>query len=99
MSFRYPLMGVVFGLYVVKELYMLGMGAVMLRRGFRMDGAQWYGKVCTAVTYAVVFLLLVIPGMPEQVSDALIGICLAATVFAFVGYVAFYARAWRSLSK
>ena len=99
MSFRYPLMGVVFGLYVVKELYMLGMGAVMLRRGFRMDGAQWYGKVCTAVTYAVVFLLLAIPGMPEQVSDALIGICLAATVFAFVGYVAFYARAWRSLSK
>ena len=99
MSFRYPLMGVVFGLYVVKELYMLGMGAVMLRRGFRMDGAQWYGKVCTAVTYAVVFLLLVIPGMHEPVSDALIGICLAATVFAFVGYVAFYARAWKGLTK
>lgn len=44
------------------------------------------------MTYAVVFLLLVIPEMPEQVSDALIGICLAATVFAFVGYVAFYAE-------
>lgn len=99
MSFRFPLMGVVFGLYVVKELYMLAMGAVMLRRGFRMDGAQWYGKVCTAVTYAVVFLLLVIPGMPEQVSSTLIGICLAVTIAAFVGYIGFYARAWKNLSK
>lgn len=96
---RFPLMGAVFVLYLAKEGYMLIMGAVMLRRGYRMDGAQWYGKVCTAVTYAVVFLLLVIPGMHEPVSDALIGICLAATVFAFVGYVAFYARAWKGLTK
>ena len=85
MAFRYPLMGVMFGLYVVKELYMFCMGAYMLKRGFRMDGAQWYGKVCTAVTYGAVFLLLVIPGMPKPVSDGLIGLCLFVTLAAFVG--------------
>ena len=84
MAFRYPLMGVMFGLYVVKELYMFCMGAYMLKRGFRMDGAQWYGKVCTAVTYGAVFLLLVIPGMPKPVSDGLIGLCLFVTLAAFL---------------
>ena len=51
------------------------------------------------MTYAVVFLLLVIPGMPEPVSDTLIGVCLAVTVFAFACYIVFYARAWKSLTK
>ena len=96
MSFRYPLMGVVFGLYVVKELYMLGMGAVMLRRGFRMDGAQWYGKVCTAVTYAVMLALLVIPGLSRRSANALICLCLAVTAMAFVGYINFYQRVRKS---
>ena len=99
MAFRYPLMGVMFGLYVVKELYMFCMGAYMLKRGFRMDGAQWYGKVCTAVTYGAVFLLLVIPGMPKPVSDGLIGLCLFVTLAAFVGYALFYFKAWKGLSK
>ncbi len=98
MSFSYPLMGVMFGVYVVKELYMFCMGAYMLRRGFHMDGpvvrqSLHRRDLRRGIPPAGH------PGMPEQVSDALIGICLAATVFAFVGYVAFYARAWRSLSK
>lgn len=99
LAFDFPLMRAVFALYVVKEGFMGVMGLIMLRRGFKLDGAMWYGKVCTAVTYAVVFLLLVIPGMPEQVSSTLIGICLAVTIAAFVGYIGFYARAWKSLSK
>ena len=49
LALRFPLMGAVFALYLAKEGYMLVMGAVMLRRGYRMDGARWYGKVCTAV--------------------------------------------------
>lgn len=99
MSFRYQLMGVMFGIYVVKELYMFCMGAYMMKRGFKMDGAQWYGKVCTAVTYGVVFLLLVIPNMPAPVRDGLIGLCLFVTIAAFAGYAIFYMKAWKNLSK
>lgn len=99
MSFRYPLMGVVFGLYVVKELYMLGMGAVMLRRGFRMDGAQWYGKVCTAVTYAVIFVLLLFPKLPSEWQTALISVQIAVTLMAFALYAAYYRRVWKRMKK
>ena len=48
------------------------MGLIMLRRGFRMDGAMWYGKVCTAVTYLVVFVLLLCPQLDRQIQTALI---------------------------
>ena len=96
---RTPLVWLLLAAHILRETLMAAAGLYMLRVLGQVYGAQWYGKVCTAVTYAVVFLLLVIPEMPEQVSDALIGICLAATVFAFVGYVAFYARAWKALTK
>ena len=99
MSFSYPLMGVMFGVYVVKELYMFCMGAYMLKRGFMMDGAQWYGKVCTAVTYGAIFLILIIPNMSAQVRDGLIGLCLFMTIAAFAGYALFYARAIKRLTK
>lgn len=97
MAFRYPLMGLMFAVYLVKELYMFFMGAYMMKRGFKMDGAQWYGKVCTAVTYGSVFLLLVIPGLPDSAALGLIGLCLFVTLAAFAGYVLFYRRAKRGL--
>ena len=97
MAFRYPLMGLMFVVYLVKELYMFFMGAYMMKRGFKMDGAQWYGKVCTAVTYGSVFLLLVIPGLPDGAALGLIGLCLFVTLAAFAGYVLFYRRAKRGL--
>lgn len=97
MAFKYPLMAVMFGLYVVKELYMFCMGAYMMKRGFKMNGAQWYGKVCTAVTYGAVFLLLVIPSMPGYVSDGLMCLCLFVTSAAFLGYFLYYRRAKRRM--
>ena len=96
LAFRFPLMCAVFALYLVKEGYMLVMGAVMLRQGSRMDGARWYGKVCTAVTYGVTCSLLVVPNMPRRVSNGLICLCMAVTVMAFIGYVNFYCRVRRS---
>ena len=92
-------MGAVFGLYVVKEGFMAVMGFVMLRRGFRLDGAMWYGKVCTAVTYAVVFLLLIFPMMREEVRVSLICVQLGVALFSFVMYALLYHRIWLKSKK
>ena len=99
LAFRFPLMGLVFALYVVKEGFMAVMGVVMLRRGFRMDGAMWYGKVCTAATYAVVFLLLIVPMMVAWLRIMLICVQLGITLFSFIMYAAFYRRAWVNMKK
>ena len=99
LAFRFPLMGLVFALYVVKEGFMAVMGFIMLRRGFRMDGAMWYGKVCTAVTYGVVFLLLLVPMMESWLRTTLICVQLGITLFSFIMYAAFYRKVWVRMKK
>ena len=99
LAFRFPLMRLMFVVYVVKEGFMAIMGFIMLRRGFRMDGAMWYGKVCTAVTYAVVFLLLIVPMMPGWMCTALIGVQLGVTIFSFIMYAVFYYKVWTGMKK
>lgn len=99
LAFRFPLMRLVFALYVVKEGFMGVMGLVMLRRGFRMEGAMWYGKVCTAVTYVVIFVLLLLPELNGAAQTALIGVQIAVTLLAFILYAAYYRRVWRGMKK
>ena len=88
-------MRLVFILYVVKEGFMAIIGFIMLRRGYRMDGAMWYGKLCTAVTYVVIFLLLLIPDMPDWVNASLILLQIAITLFSFIMYARFYRKVWK----
>ena len=92
LAFRYPLMRAVVLLYIVKEGYMLIMGGLMMKKGRYMDGAQWYGKVCTAYTYVMIFLLLLIPGMPDMATKAMIGLCCLIMLFTLASYVLFYGR-------
>ena len=92
LAFRYPLMRAVVLLYIVKEGYMLIMGGLMMKKGRYMDGAQWYGKVCTAYTYVMIFLLLLIPGMPDMATKAMIGLCCLIMLFTLAKYVLFYRR-------
>ena len=99
LAFRFPLMRLVFALYVVKEGFMAIMGLIMLRRGFRMDGAMWYGKVCTAITYAVVFLLLLVPGMAPWFQAALISLQIVVTLFSFIMYAIYYHKVWKQMKK
>ena len=44
--------------YVLKEGFMAVVGLVMLRRGKKLDGAKWFGKVCTFVFYLVTVTLI-----------------------------------------
>ena len=99
LAFDFPLMRLVFALYIVKEGFMGVMGLVMLRRGFRLDGAMWYGKACTAVTYLVIFALLLFPGMPGPAQTALITVQIAMTLFSFIMYARYYRAVWRGMKK
>ena len=83
LAVRYPLMRAVLALFVIKEGFMLAMGALLLPRGRKLDGAMWFGKVCTAVLYAVLFLLLLLPGIGTAAANVLIGICGVFLLFSF----------------
>ena len=72
LSFRFPLMTVLAVLFVIKEGFMGIMGILMLRKGRMLNGAMWFGKVCTAVLYLVMFLLILIPNIPMTGANILI---------------------------
>lgn len=87
-----------FGLFVVKEVYMTVMSLVILKHnGNRMDGAKWYGKVCTAVLFISMILLFLGPviHLPIYVITVLIAVCAAFLVFALVMYTPVFIRLYR----
>ena len=92
LAIRYPLMRAVLVLFVIKEGFMAFMGALLLPRGKKLDGAMWFGKVCTAVLYAVLFLLLLLPGIGATAANVLIGICGAFLLFSFLMYIPVFRR-------
>ena len=95
LMFRYSGMRWLVGLMVVKEGFMAVMGAINLRHGKKLDGARWFGKVCTAVLYAVLFLLLLLPGIGTAAADVLIAVCGVFLLFSFLMYVPVFQRMWK----
>lgn len=92
LAVRYPLMRAVLVLFVIKEGFMVVMGALLLPRGKKLDGAMWFGKVCTAVLYAVLFLLLLLPGIGTAAADVLIAVCGVFLLFSFLMYIPVFRR-------
>ena len=87
LAVRYPQMWVLIVLMVVKEGYMGLMGLHFLKKGKMLNGAMWYGKVCTATLFAGMFLLFLVYDMPSVAVNTIIGIMMAVMAAALVMYV------------
>ncbi len=59
-------------LMIVKEGFMAVMGLINLRHGKKLDGAKWYGKVCTATLFVVLGVLVFMPKISGEVANILI---------------------------
>ena len=85
---RYPMMYALSALFAVKELTMLAVGYLLLRKENAISGARWYGKVNTAVFYGVSVFLILMPDMPRTAANLLIaasGIVMLATFAMYLG--------------
>lgn len=89
---RYSLLWVLFGIMVLKEGFMLLVGYLKLRQGKKLNGASWYGKVCTALLFGVICLLLFWVEIPAPLANGLIGLCLAVHIFAWFMYALEYRK-------
>ena len=58
-------------LFVIKELSMLINGIILLRKGKKLDGAMWFGKVSTAVFYFSTFIMILFPMLNSMVENIL----------------------------
>lgn len=101
LAIEYRLLIPVIALLVIKELSMAVLGVVFLRKGRKLKGAHWYGKVSTVVFYAVMFILLAVPysKMPFALSTVLITISGAWMLFSFIMYVHQYVIMWQDIKE
>ena len=92
LSFRYPTMRYLVILFVVKEMFMGIMGAIMLKKGSMMDGARWYGKLCTAVLYGAMVIMMLVVDLSYFAAGLIISISIIMNIFSFACYIVYYAR-------
>lgn len=93
--YHYPVMFYFLILFVAKEIYMAVMGLLLIHRGQGVNGAQRYGKICTAVNDAGCFLLLLFPDIPYFAGSILIGIMMVITIFSWIKYMKFHVSLWK----
>ena len=72
MSFKYSIVVFMVVFYIIKEGYMAVAGIISIRAGHKIEGAMWYGKVCTFATYVILIVLLLFPNMPEVMVNVLV---------------------------
>ena len=99
LAVRYPLMWLLIGLMVMKEGYMAVMGAIFLKKGRMIDGAMWFGKVCTATLFVGLLVLFLFPGLDITVVDTVIGLMMIVMLYTLIKYVILYRRMWREVRE
>ncbi len=96
---RYPLMVWLAALLLFKELVLAVLGAVFLHIGKKMDGAQWCGKIATVILDCSLVILLLLPDISYSTANLLIYLCMAAAIYALIGYGLVYRRMWLDIGQ
>lgn len=93
---QYPLFILVLSIFVIKEVTMAVLALLFYKKGRKLNGAHWYGKIATSSFYLITIFLLFVPPkiVPEQLSTVLILLSGAVMVFAFVMYLRVYVTMW-----
>lgn len=87
---NYPIMDIFLILFLIKELYMAVMGLYLKKKKNIWNGAQWYGKICTAVVDIGLFILLLFPGLSYGLAHILVDIMIICIIFSLVKYVHYH---------
>lgn len=86
---QYKSMYILVIIFLVKEITMAITGYKFLKKGKKLNGAKWFGKVATAVFYATMFTLILFPTLHEYNENlvySLMLICAAFLVLSFILY-------------
>lgn len=95
LTFKYKIAIAMVVFYVIKESFMGIVGLYSIRKGHKVEGAMWYGKVCTFSTYMILIALLLFPQMPIRTVDILVVADMVIMVFTLINYVIYYGKMFK----
>ncbi len=84
---RFRMMIVPLLLLIFKEVSTGIMSLVVIKKTGKVYGADWHGKVCTSLLYAMMILHVLWYDIPNAWSTALISICVVMMTVSFVLYL------------
>ena len=90
---------VFFAILLAKDFVMLVLGGYLIKKGVKMDGAKWFGKVATLVFYSVMTLILLIPTMPAWLITSLLCLATVCVIYAGLMYIPDFIRYRREQVK
>lgn len=99
LAFKYKIVTVMVVLYIIKEGFMAVAGLMSIKKGHKIDGAMWYGKVCTFGTYVILIALLLFPDMNIYVVNVLVAVNMAIMLFTFVNYIFYYINLFKNMNE
>jgi len=94
-ALRYPQLFIVVGVLLLKELGMILLGLICIKKCGKVNSAKWYGKLCTVIMTAAIMALLIFPYFPNASVNAIVIICTIACVFSLTMYTFFYLNLFR----
>lgn len=100
LAIREPRLWPLLAICAIKEISQaIGAAVLLFVKKSEVQGARWYGKVCTVVFYLVMGLYVLFPTMPGWLFVAL-GVLVAATMlFAFFHYARLFLQITRRPSE
>lgn len=87
---RYKLMIPLMIEFAIRELIMLVLGYLAIKKKDKVNSSQWFGKLTTVMMYAVMSLLILFPRIPLWCANTMIGICGITMLASFIMYARFY---------
>lgn len=90
--FKYKIILPMILLYVVKEGYMAVAGMLLMKKGHKIEGAKFYGKVCTFITYLILIAILLVPNINDMAVAVLIVVNMAIMLYTLVRYIFYYGK-------
>lgn len=92
LSVKYPILIGLVILFIIKEGFQLIAGAVNLRKGIMLKGAQLSGKLCTTVLFVSLIVMVMMPDLPYPYVVALTVTDVVFMVISFADYCITYAK-------
>ncbi len=90
LAIRYPVLWSLAFLFVIKEGFQLIAGLITFKHGKMLTGALISGKICTAVLFISLIVMVLMPNLPENVIHI---ITLVDAVFMLIAFI-HYARTY-----
>lgn len=82
-------------LVVGKEITMLVVGLLFLKKGQDLGGAKWFGKATTIIFYLLAIALIGVPRISQTAAMIMIGVIFVMNAAAFILYMREYFRLYK----